>query len=103
ELAFYCPVAVSGVAAGLPVEDVPTFYEQAALLTNVAVPPERRLAASEGLARLVQAVIDQRRAEPRDDLISILVQAEITEPDGSKHRLSDEEIVAFLRLLVPAG
>lgn len=103
EFAFHYPITVTAVAAGLPVEDVPTFYEQAALLTNVAVPPERRLAASEGLARLVQAVIDQRRAEPRDDLISILVQAEITEPDGSKHRLSDEEIVAFLRLLVPAG
>jgi len=103
QFAFHYPITVTAVAAGLPVEDVPTFYEQAALLTNVAVSPERRLAASADLARLVQAVIDQRRAEPRDDLISILVQAEITEPDGSRHRLSDEEIVAFLRLLVPAG
>ena len=39
-----------------------------------------------------------RRAEPRDDLISLLAQAEI---DGE--RLSDEEIYSFLRLLLPAG
>ena len=103
EFAFHYPITVTAVAAGLPVEDVPQFYEQAALLTNVAVTPERRLAASADLAELVQAVVDARRAEPRDDLISILVEAEITDPDGSRHRLSDDEIVAFLRLLVPAG
>lgn len=38
------------------------------------------------------------RAEPKDDLISALAQAEI---DGEK--LEDEEIFSFLRLLLPAG
>ena len=35
---------------------------------------------------------------PREDLISVLAEAEI---DGEK--LSDEEIFSFLRLLLPAG
>src|SRR5262249_57586909 len=39
-----------------------------------------------------------RRQEPHDDLISLLAQAEL---DGQ--RLTDEEIFAFLRLLLPAG
>ncbi len=43
-------------------------------------------------------ILDARRSEPRDDLISGLAAAEI---DGEK--LSDEEIFSFLRLLLPAG
>jgi cytochrome P450 len=42
--------------------------------------------------------LEQRRAEPRDDLMSRLVHAEV---DGE--RLTDEEIFSFLRLLLPAG
>ena len=44
------------------------------------------------------AIIAERRADPRDDVISVLVQAEL---DGQ--RLTDDEIIAFLRLLLPAG
>jgi cytochrome P450 len=43
-------------------------------------------------------VVERRRARPTDDLISRLVVAEV---DGE--RLSDEEIISFLRLLVMAG
>ena len=42
--------------------------------------------------------IAARRAEPRDDLVSELVTSQV---DG--HRLDDDAIVAFLRLLLPAG
>jgi cytochrome P450 len=104
DFAFHYPITVTAVAAGLPVEDVPTFYEQAALLTNVAVPEERRLAASAELGAMVQTLIEERRARPADDLISILAHAELPGADGGEpERLTDDEIVAFLRLLVPAG
>lgn len=43
-------------------------------------------------------ILDARRADPREDLISALAAAEI---DGEK--LADEEIFSFLRLLLPAG
>jgi cytochrome P450 len=46
----------------------------------------------------VQPILDQRRTDPGDDLISTLATTEV---EG--HRLDDEEIYNFLRLLFPAG
>ncbi|MEO8694787.1 MAG: cytochrome P450 [Acidimicrobiales bacterium] len=104
EFAFHYPITVTAVAAGLPVEDVPAFYRQAALLTNVTVPEATRLNAARELGEMVQVLIDERRVEPRGDLIGLLVQAELKQTaDESKKKLADDEIVAFLRLLVPAG
>ncbi|HEX4432688.1 MAG TPA: cytochrome P450 [Frankiaceae bacterium] len=55
------------------------------------------------LARLLIPTIAARRAHPEDDLISILVQAEVTDEDGVLHRLSDEEVLGFAFLLLAAG
>lgn len=52
-------------------------------------------------ARLA-AVIEERRARPEDDLITVLTQAELTE-NGERQLLGDEEILAFARLLLTAG
>jgi cytochrome P450 len=46
----------------------------------------------------VQPILDARRTDPGDDLISTLATTEV---EG--HRLTDEEIYNFLRLLFPAG
>src|SRR5437764_1532688 len=56
------------------------------------------MAASRSLRDYFKTIVDQRRVDPQDDLISDLVCAEI---DG--HQLTDDEIFAFLRLLLPAG
>lgn len=104
EFAFHYPITVTAVAAGLPVDDVPSFYRQAALLTNVSVPEEMRLDASRELGAMVQSMIDERRRTPKHDLIGILVDAEFKYADDPAHaKLSDHEIIAFMRLLVPAG
>ena len=42
-------------------------------------------------------------AEPRDDLISVLVQAEVQDEDGEVHVLSDDEVLGFAFLLLAAG
>ncbi|HEX4865290.1 MAG TPA: cytochrome P450 [Acidimicrobiales bacterium] len=55
------------------------------------------------LPRLVAPIVASRRSEPRDDLITVLAQAEITDEDGQQRRLSDEEIVGFSVLLLGAG
>jgi cytochrome P450 len=60
--------------------------------------PERGLAASAALCEYFEPILEARRAEPKDDLISALGAAEI---DGEK--LDNEEIFSFLRLLLPAG
>lgn len=55
------------------------------------------------LDEFIMPIIASRRDRPDDDLISVLCHAEITDEDGSAHRLSDEEIMAFSNLLLAAG
>jgi cytochrome P450 len=103
DFAFHYPISVMAAAAGLPVEHVDSFYAQAARLTNVAIDESERMEASHELAAMAREVIADRRAAPRDDLISVLLAAELRQPDGTVERLTDDEIVAMVRLLVPAG
>nr|MDT0664687.1 cytochrome P450 [Micromonospora sp. DSM 115978] len=56
------------------------------------------LSAGAELAGLLQEMAEQRRAEPRDDLTTALVLADV---DGE--RLSDAEIASFFILLLVAG
>jgi cytochrome P450 len=51
----------------------------------------------------LQGIIEERRSHPTDDMISDLLAAEVTEEDGSTHRLTDEEANQFVNLLVSAG
>jgi cytochrome P450 len=92
------PVHVIAGMLGLPDEELPAFHRRAVELISIAVDIDRGLVASQWLYDFFAGVIAQRRADPREDLISVLVEAEL---DGQ--RLTDEEIIAFLRLLLPAG
>jgi cytochrome P450 len=60
--------------------------------------PAEGMAAALDLVVYYQAMVDERRKARSDDLTSALLDAEI---DGD--RLTDEEIVAFLFLMVVAG
>lgn len=98
DFTFEFPVRVIAKLLGLPAEDLPTFRRRAVQLINYTVKYERAFEASAALKDYFLEHIDQRRAEPTDDIIGDLVTAEI---DGEK--LSDEAIYSFLRLLLPAG
>jgi len=50
-----------------------------------------------------QRCLDERRASPRDDMMTDLTQAELVEDDGEKVRLSDMDIRSFFVLLATAG
>jgi len=95
---FHFPVMVIAELLGIPHGDHELFHDMAVAVVNVAANPERGLAASEALRDFLSTVVEARRREPRQDVISDLVQAEL---DGE--RLDDEEIYSFLRLLLPAG
>ncbi len=61
-------------------------------------------AGLETMRRLLMPIIVERRGHPRDDLISVLVHAELTdEEDGSRHQLSDDDVLLFSVLLLAAG
>lgn len=98
EFTFPFPVHVISGLLGLPEEDLPKFHRWAIELINVGGDPARGFAASQNLHDYLIEVIDERRKHERHDMISVLAHAE---HDGQ--RLNDEEIVAFLRLLLPAG
>ena len=98
ELFFPFPVQVIAAMLGLPAEDLPGFHRKAVELISIATAIERGLEASQWLYDYFAGIIAERRSEPRGDVISVLVAAEL---DGQQ--LTDEEIIAFLRLLLPAG
>ncbi len=98
ELTFPFPVNVIAGMLGLPHEDLPQFHRWAVELISVGHDWERGLAASKKLAEYFGGILAERRKQPREDLISLLAQVEL---DG--HRLTDDDIFAFLRLLLPAG
>lgn len=77
---------------------------------SFGVPIEQALDIRAALGREPQKVIDiirpvvvARRERPQDDLISVLVQAELTDDDGVTTKLTDREIDSFVLLLLGAG
>jgi cytochrome P450 len=54
------------------------------------------------VADILAPIVEARRREPQDDLISVLTEAELTDEEGI-HRLTDEEIHTFAHLLLTAG
>jgi cytochrome P450 len=64
--------------------------------------PEVLRERAERTTSMLRRVIEDRRAQPQDDLISALVQSEIEE-DGERHLLTDDEIFGFSRLVLTAG
>ena len=98
EFTFPFPVHVITGMLGLPEEDLPQFHRWTVELINLPGDPARGIAASQKLHDYLVVVINKRRKEPREDLVSLLAHAEL---DGT--RLNDDEITAFIRLLLPAG
>jgi cytochrome P450 len=98
ELTFHYPIQVIAKILGVPIEDYRTFARLSIELISIAVDFDRGMKASKDLRTYLESIVAARRVEPQDDLISMLVQADI---DGEP--LPDDEIYGFLRLLLPAG
>ena len=95
---FSFPLRVFTRILGLSVEDYDLIHNWGIDLTSFVHDPERGFGAAAALADYLRPVLEKRRAEPTGDLISNLAHAQV---DGN--RLTDEEVVSFLRLLVIAG
>ncbi|NND69657.1 MAG: cytochrome P450 [Halioglobus sp.] len=95
---FHFPLTVFVSVLGLPAEDVDAVHHTACDLCLITSDPEKGLAASEKLLEYFTPIVEERRNNPSDDILSKLIRAEV---DGEN--LSDFEIISFLRLLVLAG
>jgi len=92
------PTRVTAALLGLPQQDLELFRRLSFELISIYVDIEAGLRASVELQGYFQEQVDQRRSTMTNDIIGDLVAAEI---DGEK--LTDEAIISFLRLLLPAG
>jgi cytochrome P450 len=95
---FEFPTRVTAALLGLPQEDLEMFRRLSLDLISIMDDLEAGFNASVELGTYFQDQVDQRRSTMTDDVIGDLVAAEI---DGEK--LTDEAIISFLRLLLPAG
>jgi cytochrome P450 len=82
----------------LPPEQGKVFHKLAIAQTLISILPDVGREASNKLGEFFPRLIDQRRANPGDDLVSLLVQAEV---DGEY--LPEEVLVSFFRQLVNAA
>ncbi|MDQ4071007.1 MAG: cytochrome P450 [Actinomycetota bacterium] len=103
-LAFPLPVTVIGEMLGVPAEDRPQFRPLVRAVTamlELAISAEALNAATEAseiLEEYFTGLVAERRAHPRDDLLSRLILAE---EEGE--RLSEYELVSTAILLFAAG
>ncbi|MDT5221835.1 MAG: hypothetical protein QOF15_3940, partial [Mycobacterium sp.] len=100
EIAAPLPTRMIAELIGAPAEDWEQFRVWSDAATGTA-DPEIELDPFVAIGQLFayfQKLIALRREEPRDDLLSVLAEAEIDE-----HRLTDEELLNFSFLLLVAG
>jgi cytochrome P450 len=92
------PVKIIAGIVGVPIADHARFQAWAEDINTGPMHPERGRAASRAMREYLTPIVEDRKRNPRDDLISDIATAEI---DGEQ--LDDESIYGFLRLLMPAG
>jgi cytochrome P450 len=99
EFAEHLPGAIIARLVGAPEDDRPLFVKWSADLAHAdADDPEAALAAAGALWAYLADLVNARRAEPRNDLTTHLLNAEV---DGQS--LSDDELCNFLLVVVAAG
>ena len=109
ELAYPLPLTVIADLLGVPRADTPRLREWSAVLTRALDPYialtgqpaeglEHRMAALTEFREYFQRLVERRRRDPGDDLVSALTAAE----DGGD-RLSSEELLSTCVLLLVAG
>src|ERR1700759_43279 len=95
---FEFPTRIISTLLGLPREDLDLFRRLSLDLISIPTDIAAGLNAATELHGYFLDQVEQRRRQLTDDIIGDLVAAEI---EGEK--LTDEAIIAFLRLLLPAG
>lgn len=66
-------------------------------------PPPSAMEAGANLYAYLTEQMEERRREPRDDMMTALVRAEIDDDGGGTRRLTDAQVVNFCLLLAVAG
>jgi cytochrome P450 len=97
------PVHTITRAVGMDGADSLIFRSALLKTTAHSISPEERRAAAQKVESMLLELIAKRRAVPGDDLVTGLVQTDITLPDGTARPLTDREIMINCRLVMLAG
>jgi cholest-4-en-3-one 26-monooxygenase len=100
DIALWLPLHAIADLVGVPEEDRAQVFEWTELTFGFdpTVDADARMNAATAMYAYADAMCAERRAHPRDDLMSVLLAAEV---DGE--RLSDLQLSAFFMLLQNAG
>jgi cytochrome P450 len=101
ELCSRIPLQTITSSFGLTREEALDFREGAGE-GGMSADLDERMARFEKTTEMLHRIIDARRAQPQDDVITLLVESELEE-GGERHLLTDEEIYGFARLILTAG
>jgi cytochrome P450 len=64
---------------------------------------DEQIQANMEVMRMLQDLIDERRSEPGDDVITGLIHNDFKLADGGSRKLTDEEVMGYCRLTILAG
>jgi cytochrome P450 PksS len=94
------PATVIAELLGVPAQDHARFHRWSNRLVSVSSKRDmlRAVPAALAFVRYLRKLIERRRGDPRDDLISALIRAE-----EAGDRLSEDELLAMAFLLLVAG
>lgn len=101
ELAYPLPIAVIGRLMGVPDDRREGFRSVVDGVFSTALDADEAAANTAALYKLLDELIDTKRAGPGDDMTSLLIAARDTEGDGSA--LSADELRDTLLLMISAG
>jgi cytochrome P450 len=101
------PMDVISTLLGIPAEDRDQVREWSnAVLHRDPGNPDITadgIAAMGHMQEYMTGYLEERRRRPRQDVMSLLIEAEAPGPDGRPQRLSDDDIRSFFTLLATAG
>ena len=107
DFAVHLPSTVISVLLGVPDADRVAVRHQIDTIFHiepgVGMINDTSFGAQIWLNQYLSDQLAQRRRRPRDDLLTGLVEAEITGTDGRRRRLTDAEAAGFANLLISAG
>jgi methyl-branched lipid omega-hydroxylase len=107
EIAAALPLQIICDMMGIPREDTKMIFDHTNVILGVGDPEyvnsmEDLMAAGMGLFQYGLALAEDRMANPRDDITTTLMQAEVEDENGI-HKLTPQELGSFFLLLVAAG
>ena len=97
------PIHVIALALGMPTDDLAWFHSNAVKLTSGGTRPQEAQDAVRAIEDALRPLIVERRFHPGRDLISVIVNGEVRDANGVAQSLSDDEVLTFCKLLLPAG